>query len=336
MTDTSIDPQTDLAALRAVDDLAHIRAQMADLKVREAELCDEIRACATERDTEQVSGATVDAKIETRRPRRIDISKLPAEIISDPEMYRRDPLIHVLIWPKPRPQMTDSLPEVQSPLIHEQAAIGADQSDMSAQHQITDEPHDDLTNIFTTQHEAPAPTPPHTSTSTSTSTPTPLDAEPNTNDGATVEDRIPLLLTKAIARITARAPLTITPNIEAPEGAASTPTVDTIERPAPRDLRPTAFAALQPMAGLNDEHVTAILAQTDTPLSSAPMMSELGEAKALEAEADALLARINAGEDIDNVRLSGRSTHYNFDDNETDRFQSAAFASRRSARGDES
>ncbi|ALI56323.1 hypothetical protein [Celeribacter marinus] len=332
MTDTSIDPQTNLAALRAVDDLAHIRAQMADLKVREAELCDEIRACATERDTEQVSGATVDAKIETRRPRRIDISKLPAEIISDPEMYRRDPLIHVLIWPKPRAQLTESLPEVQSPLIHEQAAIGADQTDMSAQDQITDEPHDDLTNIFTTPDEAPAPTPEFASTST----PMPLDAEPDTNDGATVEDRIPLLLTKAIARITARAPLTITPNIEAPERTVNTPTVDTIERPAPRDLRPTAFAALQPMAGLNDEHVTAILAETDTPLSSAPMMSELDEAKALEAEADALLARINAGEDIGNVRLSGRSTHYSFDDNETNRFQGAAFASRRSASGDES
>lgn len=86
--------------LAAVDDLATLRAEMAALKARELELCDEIRSCATALDAEQVTGLALDARIETRQRMRIDPARLPAEILGNPRFYETCDETCILLWPK--------------------------------------------------------------------------------------------------------------------------------------------------------------------------------------------------------------------------------------------
>ncbi|MBU2935691.1 MULTISPECIES: hypothetical protein [Pacificibacter] len=86
--------------LPAVDELADLRRNLADLRQRELELCDEIRATATELGATQIAGDTRMAMIETRRPRQLDTSKLPNEILNNPDMFSAALQTHVLLWPK--------------------------------------------------------------------------------------------------------------------------------------------------------------------------------------------------------------------------------------------
>lgn len=86
--------------LPAVDELADLRRTLADLRQRELELCDEIRTAATETGATQIAGDTRMAMIETRKPRQLDISKLPNEILTNPDMFSATPQTHVLLWPK--------------------------------------------------------------------------------------------------------------------------------------------------------------------------------------------------------------------------------------------
>ncbi|WP_321362861.1 hypothetical protein [uncultured Celeribacter sp.] len=91
----------DHTPLDAVDALFELRAQMARLREREAELCDEIRSFATENGGEKVIGATRVAVIETRMPVRVDPAKLPHAILSDPHFFASEEETVVLLWPRP-------------------------------------------------------------------------------------------------------------------------------------------------------------------------------------------------------------------------------------------
>lgn len=86
--------------LPAVDELADLRRTLAGLRQRELELCDEIRANATEIGATRIDGTTGMAMIETRQPMRLDMSKLPSEILNNPDMFSAVPQTHVLLWPK--------------------------------------------------------------------------------------------------------------------------------------------------------------------------------------------------------------------------------------------
>jgi hypothetical protein len=86
--------------LPAVDELADLRRTLAGLRLRELELCDEIRASAGEIGATLIAGDTRMAMIETRKPRQLDMSKLPNEILNNPDMFNATPQTHVLLWPK--------------------------------------------------------------------------------------------------------------------------------------------------------------------------------------------------------------------------------------------
>lgn len=90
----------DHAPLGAVDELASLRGELSRLRNREAELCDEIRSFATEHGGLRVSGETRDAVIEVRYPRRLDVTKLPAEVFRDRDFVQDSSETVVLIWPK--------------------------------------------------------------------------------------------------------------------------------------------------------------------------------------------------------------------------------------------
>ncbi|WP_417241407.1 hypothetical protein [Celeribacter sp.] len=447
----TVPPRTAAPALTAVDDLAVVRAQIAALKSRESALCDEIRTCATDTGGERVAGLNVDAMIETRRPRRIDMSKLPVEIMSDPNMYRSDLATHVLIWPKARtlaapeimahpdtphddstqeplrnlsdahlceaqPYETedtrDDMPDegavhdtgpdapcAPQPPVHAAAAEGDSHDNLAPPIEDAcevetseDEVCEDVlseTDAVDTAHEQ-APSEPlitiseeHDLRSPDTSArdipPAQSDdhfafaarggndtaddpAKDPTCDEITnifaqepsnaaygpapedIDDSSPFLLTKAIARLTAK---TTTPPAPASESPVTTPDtaaishavkgaiIEILERPAPRDLKPTGIAELQPLAGLHNEHVAAVLADAQAPLESAPMDFELEEAHALEARADALLARVDAGEEIDDLRAPSAPNPYGFESTEDYGSNVAAFASRRAANRDD-
>ncbi|WP_157789786.1 hypothetical protein [Celeribacter baekdonensis] len=93
-------PPHDHPALEAVDELATVRAHIERLRNREAELCDEIRSFATQTGGMRVCGTSRDAVIEQRRPRRVDLGKLPKEVFLDPSLLIEQAETVVLIWPK--------------------------------------------------------------------------------------------------------------------------------------------------------------------------------------------------------------------------------------------
>lgn len=86
--------------LPAVDELADVRRTLAQLRQRELELCDEIRTIATDAGDARIDGCDRMAVIETRAARVLDMSKLPNEILNDPEVFVATPQAHVLLWPK--------------------------------------------------------------------------------------------------------------------------------------------------------------------------------------------------------------------------------------------
>jgi len=77
----------DHTPLDAVDALFELRAELARLREREAELCDEIRSFATENGGGKVPGAQRVAVIETRKPRRISPDRLPQAVLCDPQFF---------------------------------------------------------------------------------------------------------------------------------------------------------------------------------------------------------------------------------------------------------
>jgi hypothetical protein len=90
----------DHTPLDAVDALFELRAELARLREREAELCDEIRSFATENGGRKVSGAQRVAVIETRKPRRISPDRLPQAVLCDPQFFETEEETVVLLWPR--------------------------------------------------------------------------------------------------------------------------------------------------------------------------------------------------------------------------------------------
>lgn len=115
--------------LAAVDELAILRAALVQLKAREAELCDEIRTAATEATRTHVMGENRIALIETRSTRRIDTSLLPADIVSNPDVYSQSTQTVVLLAPvagaTALPADTDELQTTHAILAGLMAAIPA-------------------------------------------------------------------------------------------------------------------------------------------------------------------------------------------------------------------
>ncbi|WP_417259160.1 hypothetical protein [Celeribacter sp.] len=390
MIDPNAAPQTapnDAEAPSAVDDLAKVRAQIAALKCREAELCDEIRACATEQGDTRVRGTTADAVIETRRPRRIDMSKLPIEIISNPEMYRNDRLIHVLIWPKARtqtaqletersdapqndasgdlrdntlaetdgneaaviatspnePPLTDAPITTPETPIEQDASIDKANDATLGEDSFKFRREAEITNIFA---QGPSR---NTADLSNADQPEKVN---NAQDTSTAphhetDNTAPFLLTKAILRLTAQtspaqgnagaepyAKPDAHPSSHEADALRNT-IADILERPAPRDLKPTQIATLQPLAGLHDEHIAAVLADADAPLDTPPMTKDIEEAQALEAKVDAIAACVDAGEDIADLRAPSTPKPFGFEQVESEDAVEAAFASRRAANHDD-
>lgn len=90
----------DHTPLDAVDALFELRAELARLREREAELCDEIRSFATENGGGRVRGAQRVAVIETRKPRRISPDRLPRAVLCDPQFFETEEETVVLLWPR--------------------------------------------------------------------------------------------------------------------------------------------------------------------------------------------------------------------------------------------
>ncbi|WP_417247905.1 hypothetical protein [Celeribacter sp.] len=127
--------QTD--PLTAVDELATLRAQLAALKAREQELCDEILTHATMLGSSCVVGAAIDARIETRTPMRIDPARLPAEILGNRAYYDASSETVVLLWPKATPTAANERPSL--PDWDAQTVGTARQADAPCTHVSVDE-----------------------------------------------------------------------------------------------------------------------------------------------------------------------------------------------------
>ncbi len=92
------DPSTE-SCVEAVEALVALRTELSRLREREAELCDEIQSYATENDITRVSGVTRDALIEIRHPLRLDLHRLPSEILFDPAVFTCEAEAVVLLAP---------------------------------------------------------------------------------------------------------------------------------------------------------------------------------------------------------------------------------------------
>ncbi|MCA0045315.1 hypothetical protein [Celeribacter litoreus] len=89
-----------LRMIATVDALAEVRSELAKLRQREAELCDEIRGYATEKHSDRVAGTQCDVVIETRCPKRLRPEVLPQEILNDPRYFSEAAEQVVLLAPR--------------------------------------------------------------------------------------------------------------------------------------------------------------------------------------------------------------------------------------------
>jgi len=322
----------DHPALEAVDELAEVRAHIERLREREAELCDEIRSFATQTGGMRVCGTSRDAVIEQRRPRRVDLGKLPKEVFLDPNLLIEQTETVVLIWPKTTSaavpaRLPASVADVDTAQIAEVADLHNAASDLP-QGDVFETAHmstelcglDEITDIDGTPEpmpeldhdlaaapdmglapptaemrtigaplneedpigdmldlgarvndiesgfsldEVPSDPPPYAS----------CDCAPQSDDVPMDTSDDPFGLKDAVPAQSASAPLEVD-EAGAPECAA------------PRDLRPTAHAHLQPMAGLHEEEVAQALADADTPLDPVTLSDALSEAQTLETQMD--------------------------------------------------
>jgi hypothetical protein len=101
--------------LPAVNELNTLRQALTELRLREEELCDEIRAHATELCIKRIEGDDRTAVIETRSTRQLDATLLPFDILNDPKMYSEVHKTHILLWPRLKTaQMSAAPPIVQN------------------------------------------------------------------------------------------------------------------------------------------------------------------------------------------------------------------------------
>lgn len=126
----------DQTPLDAVDALFELRAQIAALREREAELCDEIRTYATENDARNVPGVNRVAVIETRRPTRIDPAKLPPAIVNDPYFFESEEETLVLLWPHSSVQAAPHSAPL-APLVAAEVETTAPEGEVEAEAEVT-------------------------------------------------------------------------------------------------------------------------------------------------------------------------------------------------------
>jgi hypothetical protein len=363
-------PPHDHSALEAVDELATVRAHIERLRNREAELCDEIRSFATQSGGLRVCGATRDAVIERRRPRRVDLGKLPKEVFLDPGLLLGQTETVVLIWPKSGlaavptalPASVSHADPTDTPEARpfdgpvdvppEQRAAPMDRpeiTDALPQEQVSEteemdvgfEGVEEIVDMIVDMEGAPVtmPTPLHecatasddrhiefniasepatTAIGSVTPSPTemrtigaPMEEGDPIGDMLDLSDRFEEVDSPADVNVAApdlpplardahapRREERITVASEDPfglKGAPPTPSAATYldvtadeapECETPRDLRPTAHAHLQPMAGLHEEEIAQALDDADTPLDPVTLSEALSEAQRLETQMD--------------------------------------------------
>ncbi|RPE71137.1 hypothetical protein EDD53_0250 [Pacificibacter maritimus] len=102
--------------LPAVDELTALRKTLSELREREEELCDEIRANASELSVQRINGGDRVAVIETRTTRSLDTTLLPVDILNDPAMYTQAKQTYVLLWPRSK-SAADAVQAAPSELI---------------------------------------------------------------------------------------------------------------------------------------------------------------------------------------------------------------------------
>ncbi|SEK72043.1 hypothetical protein [Pacificibacter marinus] len=292
--------------LHAIDELANLRGTIAALRLRESELCDEIRTGATEHGTLRLEGKKRIAVIEIRKTYQLDVSQVPDEILNDPNLFIASHKTHVLLWPKTnttngtaaQDTSLDSTPNtehVEQDLSHcditAQETVEPDVAETLAVLEMDAEP--DITEGFAPASQANVPEPT-------------LDVQ-NTN-----------LSEESFSELNEPENVVVTePDIEAPSDPdiatqvapndtvfdivdANTP-MPTIDMPtldtqqiaetaeeigSPPDLRATAYTDLQPMGDLTEEDVEAALYAADIAMEPAMDTEAVLDTEILQAQLD--------------------------------------------------
>jgi hypothetical protein len=306
--------------LPAVDELADVRRTIAELRLREFELCDEIRAKATEIGTRRLAGETRTAMIETRAARFLDVSKLPDAILNDPDMFGAAPQTHVLLWPtaattRPIPEMQQA-PDKQTYMAPVAPAEPANCITAAAAEvaQFTDEgtaqdalslnlgspeQNDSLEDVDPMRETIDSPAQPKDADAVASAfrvsavelvSPAETDSQ-DTETSCDAPESTPhaLMLGDALQD----QPIFDIAGDDAPMPAMDMPVLDTQliaetaeETPPPADLLATQHTDLPPMGDLTDEDLETALHEADSDLPSTVDPQILLETEALQAEFD--------------------------------------------------
>jgi hypothetical protein len=299
--------------ISAVDELAALRATQAHLLIREQELCDEILSSATENDTHKVTGSTQTAVIETRNPRKIDLSKLPHDILDNPAHFKTEALTTILLWPhasSPQEHKDIITPHDTSLETQLDPSLETPLAPMNTQPEHPPEHHSETTE-FAPEPELQSE---QMSAELTPSEETPLDPgsiAPNAANVATSEpsyeqapsslhdeDQIPCGDSEdgnesaegfdapfGEHKYDANAPRTELPPINAQDLANAAEQVE-----APTDLRPTAHTDLPPLGSLDTEELEIAFDASNGPLLASPDAEAITQAQALQSQFDESVA----------------------------------------------
>lgn len=278
--------------LHAIDELANLRGTIAALRLRESELCDEIRTGATEHGTLRLEGENRIAVIEKRKTYQLDVSQVPDEILNDPNLFIASHKTHVLLWPKTNASNGAAAQDTSLDSTPNTEHVEQDLSHCDVTTQDTVEPdvvealemdaEPDITEDFAPASQANVPEPT-------------IDVQ-NTNFSEEIFNAF-----SESENVVAPAP-----DIEAPSDTvfdvsdANTPT-PTIDMPtldtqqiaetaeeigSPPDLRATAYTDLQPMGDLTEEDVEAALYAADIAMEPALDTEAVLDTEILQAQLD--------------------------------------------------
>lgn len=264
-------------AIEAIDALAQLRGDIARMRARERALCDEIRTLADRQQEARLRGAGHFARIETRKPKRLDRAKLPPEILMDPQYLTEAAETVVFVWPAAAEGTAANTGEI------------ADVAPPDAAEMASSEPVPEPATAEFARHEAED---------------SDISCDSGADEAADETDPQPAPFRPAPDRLAQPAGdpfgLIAMPEEARPEMPAAEDTVALVDEEArtgetiltlanddtPADLRPTAQAELQPMAGLQEEEIAQALADTDAPLSLATDPEAMDIAEQLEEMAD--------------------------------------------------
>jgi hypothetical protein len=240
--------------LHAIDELAELRGTIAALRLRESELCDEIRTGATEHGTLRLEGEKRIAVIEKRKTYQLDISQVPDEILSDPNLFIASHKTHVLLWPKTNTSNRAAAQDtsLDSPPSTEHVEQDLSHCDVTAQETVGPGVAEALEVLE-------------------------MDAEPDITEEFALSDTV-------FDAVDANMP---------PMPAIDMPALDTQqiaetaeEIGSPPDLRATAYTDLQPMGDLTEEDVEAALYAADIAMEPAMDADAVLDTEILQAQLD--------------------------------------------------